>query len=235
MSLDPAIFRALVANGASPEMLLAVVEASAAVDQERLERKRAGNAERQHRFREARKAESNENNALQAVTERDSVTVSPSLDKSPPDPQKLIPTPPTHTHEARARGTAWPCPEGVDPNHWRDFLAGRKRKRMVTTQTALDGVLSDLAELSNDEWPPGRLVKLAAAKGWGSINLPDGYQNGRPTTNGMAGSRKPAGRTGDGFINAIREARAIREAVPWDASDAGAVPRLASMGQRTTG
>jgi 5-methylcytosine-specific restriction endonuclease McrA len=35
MSLDPAIFRALVANGATPEMLLAVVEASASVDEAR--------------------------------------------------------------------------------------------------------------------------------------------------------------------------------------------------------
>lgn len=35
MSVDPAIFRALVNQGATPEMLLAVVEASAAVDEAR--------------------------------------------------------------------------------------------------------------------------------------------------------------------------------------------------------
>lgn len=108
----------------------------------------------------------------------------PSLDKSPHTP-KINPTPLVHTHEARARAVAWPCPEGVEPAHWQDFLTARKRKRLVNTQTALDGVLADIAELSNDEWPPGRLVRLAAAKGWGSINKPDGYQNGRPTTNSM--------------------------------------------------
>lgn len=38
MSLDPAIFRALVEQGASPEMLLAVVEAAASVEEARKER-----------------------------------------------------------------------------------------------------------------------------------------------------------------------------------------------------
>jgi len=115
----------------------------------------------------------------------------PSLDKSPQTP-KINPTPLVHTHETRARAVAWPCPEGVDPRHWQDFLAVRKRKRMVSTQTALDGVLSDIAALSNDEWPPGRLVQLAAAKSWGSINKPDGYQNGRTTGISMGGNRGSA-------------------------------------------
>jgi hypothetical protein len=60
----------------------------------------------------------------------------------------------------------------VDPGHWRDFLANRQRKNLAKTQTAYEGILSDIAKLADDEWPPGRLVQHAAAKGWGSINDP---------------------------------------------------------------
>ncbi len=63
MSIDPAIFRAMVENGATPEMLLAVVEAAAAVDEQKKERKRAGNAERQKRFRARHADVSNDSNA----------------------------------------------------------------------------------------------------------------------------------------------------------------------------
>jgi len=104
VSLDPAIFRALVANGATPKQLLAVVEAAAAVEEERRAKKRAGNAERQQRFRDRRRpvdadpvdSVSNEHNALQAVTARDGVTApapSPSPLPSPDTPNQ----PHTHT------------------------------------------------------------------------------------------------------------------------------------------
>lgn len=78
---------------------------------------------------------------------------------------------------------AWPCPVGVEPKHWQDFLANRKRKRGAKTQTALDGQLAALAEFADEDWPPGRLVQHAAAKGWASICDPrkpmNGYGNGQ--------------------------------------------------------
>ena len=79
MSLDPAIFRALVEQGATPEMLLAVVEAAASVDEVNREKKRANNAERQARFR----AKNNASNALHDVTERDSVTAPNDIYSNP--------------------------------------------------------------------------------------------------------------------------------------------------------
>ena len=92
MTLDPAIFRALVAQGATPEMLLAVVEAAAAADEDRRARKRANNAERQARFRSKRNA-NNADNALPDVTERDIAAV-PAPDKeSPQTPKEINPTP----------------------------------------------------------------------------------------------------------------------------------------------
>jgi hypothetical protein len=83
VSLDPAIFRALVEQGATPEMLLAVVEAAAAVDEARKEKKRANNAERQARHRN----KNNARNALQGVTERDSENPPPNeYISNPPEP-----------------------------------------------------------------------------------------------------------------------------------------------------
>lgn len=78
------------------------------------------------------------------------------------------------------RARAWPCPEGVDPQHWRDFLANRKTKRLTNSETARIGVLADIERLTDDAWPPGKLVELAARKGWGSINPPhgNGHHNG---------------------------------------------------------
>lgn len=63
------------------------------------------------------------------------------------------------------------CPEGmgIDPQHWKDFLANRKRRRMQNTVTAYEGQLRCLRDYATDEWPPGRLVLIAAEKGWGSI------------------------------------------------------------------
>lgn len=77
----------------------------------------------------------------------------------------------------------WPCPQGVDPRHWADLMANRKRKRCAQTQTALDGLLADIVQIADDEWPPGRLVQYAAAKGWASINDPRKPVHGNPNGN----------------------------------------------------
>ena len=87
MTIDPAIFRALVAQGATPEMLLAVIEADAAASEERNAKKRADNAERQARFRAKNQPKRNASNALQSVTERDGETLPPNdIYSNPPEP-----------------------------------------------------------------------------------------------------------------------------------------------------
>ncbi|MFA6031830.1 MAG: hypothetical protein WC889_02885 [Myxococcota bacterium] len=72
---------------------------------------------------------------------------------------------------------AYPEGMGIDRQHWADFLANRKRKRLGSTPTAYEGQLRALTALADDEWPPGRLVQHAAEKGWGSICDP---RNGNP-------------------------------------------------------
>ena len=82
--------------------------------------------------------------------------------------------PPTHTPvniTTRAR-EAFPMPSGVDPQHWADFLANRKRKRTPNTQTAHKRLMDDLGRLARDAWTVPKLIEHAAAKGWAGIYDP---------------------------------------------------------------
>jgi hypothetical protein len=130
----------------------------------------------------------------------------PSLDKSPPDPQKLIPTPHTHGGSAPAREAApklWACPEGVELPHWRDFLGNRRRKKLGTSETAYLGQLKLIGSFASDEWPPGRLVQHAAEKGWGTIVDPSEYETPR---NGQRTQHHPSGRSGHRRADEIDDA-----------------------------
>lgn len=192
MSIIATALKHLIAAGVSGDDLVrAVEEMEAAVAPDT----RSSAAKRQARYRE-RVAERNEtrNEASQSVTCDVSVTPSPSLDKSPPDPQKLIPTPHTHGGGAPAREAApklWACPEGVELPHWRDFLGNRRRKKLGTSETAYLGQLKLLDSFANDEWPPGKLVQHAAEKGWGTIVDPSEYETPR---NGQRPHHQPANR-----------------------------------------
>lgn len=69
MSLSAAVIDAMVASGCTAEQLAAVIKADIAEADARRELKRAGNAERQQRFRDKRKSrKSNASNALRSVT-----------------------------------------------------------------------------------------------------------------------------------------------------------------------
>jgi hypothetical protein len=154
MSLHPSILRALAAAGATTDIILAAVEADAALHAERLARRRDGNRERQSRYREARNA----GKALRGVTQRDGAA--PSPDKSPPDPQKLTPNP--CVRDARARAAAGRTgyhrlPEGWTPT----------RPLPPTTQAKAD------------QWPPGAIEEeLAALHRW-AANAGGGAGKGR--------------------------------------------------------
>lgn len=69
MSLTPAVLDALLAAGATADMIVAAVKADMAEGEARKVEKRAGNAERQRRFKAKRRGTAdNASNALPAVT-----------------------------------------------------------------------------------------------------------------------------------------------------------------------
>lgn len=102
-----------------------------------------------------------------------------------------------HTHTPgeiipRARKGDFPKPDWADGEVWADFLKNRKAKRLQNTATAHKGFLEDIARIATDEWPPGRLLRHAATKGWGAIYEPDEMKHGRLSGNpGISGLQRP--------------------------------------------
>jgi hypothetical protein len=196
MSLNATSIRLMAEKGLSALDIAEIAEAM----EVRVDRTAA---ERQARHREKIKAE--RDNVTRDVT-RDA---DPSLDKSPQTP-KINPTPQAPPRETRARGGSFPCPEGVDAGHWADFLANRKTKRLTNTPTAYRQQIKALTELSDDEWPPGRLVEFAAARGWGAIFDPRNHgHDGRQSGNGRGGQRLAGHQPPDGLSSTTRAAERV--------------------------
>ena len=181
-------------------MLAARADAAA----EAIEKRRAVDRDRQTRRRHA----TSRDITLDTVTTRD-ITSEPSPSPPPLLPPQTPPiTPPPLPHPEgfnastrKARASAWPCPDGVDPQHWADVLANRKSKRLANTSTALAGILRDIEKFSDEEWPPGRIVQHAAERGWGAIFDP------RPQNGNRNGKRPDHQRNrGNGFLDAIVDA-----------------------------
>lgn len=123
----------------------------------------------------------------------------PSPNKSPPDPQKLTPTPPTHTGDAPARkAEPFPRPDWADPQVWSDLLANRRKKGLANTVSAHRKLLADVERLTDENWPPGRVLEAAVSRGWGAIYAGcKDEDDGR--TNGMGRNRT----SGDGYGRTI--------------------------------
>ncbi|MBO9377898.1 hypothetical protein GG804_14080 [Sphingomonas histidinilytica] len=151
--------------------------------------------------------------ASQSVTSDANVTEVTEIVTEPLalSPNENNSNPHTHTPEGvtpRARKAAWPCPDGVDPQHWADLMANRKAKKLAATKTAYDGQLKKLAELSDEEWPPGRLVQHAAEHGWAAIHdprTPKDHRNDRSPHRSQDHRFRPGPRHVDGFTAALRE------------------------------
>lgn len=150
--MNSAAMRLLQAKGLSFDDCIEVAEA--------LERKKDNTAaERQARYRAKRK---------DAKSRRNSNGVTPPIDNNH--------TPSVSPNgEPQGGGAAvdFPKPDWCDDDQvWSDFLKNRKRKRQPNTPTAYKGFLDDIARIADDEWPPGRLLRHAATKGWGGIYDP---------------------------------------------------------------
>lgn len=130
MGLTASMIDAMVASGCSAEQMAAIMKADLEEQEKgriaRLEAQRAGNAERQQRFRDKRVTRRNRSNALRAVTPPIEEIIPPvsSSDETQPAP--------------KAPGIAKPV--GVKDQTWIDFQRVRKAKKAPLTQTAMDGI-----------------------------------------------------------------------------------------------
>jgi hypothetical protein len=94
----------------------------------------------------------------------------------------------------------------VDQAVWADFLKARKTKGCTNSATAYAKVLRDIAAVSAVTGePPGRVVEVAAERGWASIN---DWTEGKPhngTANRKSPASYPARDNRDGFAKALDE------------------------------
>lgn len=113
----------------------------------------------------------------------------------------------------------FPKPDWADPQVWSDFLANRKAKRCQNTATAYRRFLSDIDDNACEDWPPGRLLELAAAKGWAGIFPPRETSARRP----------PVDEVQNPFVRAVLELDAERRAAASVAAKVGEDERSEGM------
>lgn len=173
MAIDGAILRAMQAAGASVDIIIAAVEADAALANERTEMRRAKDAERQRRHRASRNVTVTECDSTDSVTD-------PALSRPP---NEINSNPPTHTHPDMTtrprKANPFPKPEWADPQVWADWMDVRRAKGGRNTATAYAGFLASIERETDDEWPPGRLLAHAVSESWKSIHRPQEFRNGR--------------------------------------------------------
>lgn len=110
-----------------------------------------------------------------------------STEKEPKQSQKRDTEPSrTFVDKAKALPTVrvkpeneYPKPDWADDSVWADFLKNRKKKNKPNTATAYKRFCDDIARLSSDQWPPGRLLAHAASEGWAGIYEPRESNNGQ--------------------------------------------------------
>lgn len=148
MSRLTPIVEALVAAGATPDMILAAVRAHEAVSDAEIESRRRSDAERQARRRERRKAEVTESHVTSrdvTVTERDAPSPLPS---SPQTPQLPTPTPENNTRTRKGR-SAEPASADITERIWQ---AASKISRNRSGRPALGkAVLAAIKAGATDE------------------------------------------------------------------------------------
>lgn len=193
-----ALARQLADAGTPIEGIILALEA---VEQ----RERAAAVKREQAAARKRAQRDRERDGSVTVTRQsqDSHETTPAPNKSPPDPQKLTPTP-APTHETRAR-EAFPKPDWADGQVWSDLLANRRKKGLPNTATAHRKLLADIDRLTDDAWPPGRVLEAAVGRGWGAIyaSLKDDDDGRRNGTHTLGRNHRPV--ANDRTIDALSE------------------------------
>lgn len=124
---------------------------------------------------------------------------------APPYEDTSTPSSETEVSSEKGKGRAnpFPKPEWAEQQVWADFLGNRKTRRLKNTATAYRGFLEDIERLTDDEWPPGRLLEHAARKGWGGIYDPRDKANG----NGRGRQEHSLGKTGAALERVLADYR----------------------------
>lgn len=223
MTIKPEVLDALLAAGASAEMIVAAVKADMRQAEELREAKRAGNAERQQRWRDKRTSrKSNARNALRDVT--------PPIDRTH-TPSDISPD--GENQNSRGEPNPFPRPVWADEQVWADWLDTRKQKKARNTATAYSGFLADIAKLANDQWPPGRLLEYAVRRSWAGIFEPkEGYPTSEqhPRNVSVLPAANSRGTRPDRCLDMLRAARSAQDSTGDLGDDFGTWSSLPAIG-----
>jgi hypothetical protein len=170
--MNAAAIEMLISKGLSATDILDVARA--------LEKKTDGtNAERQARFRAARKPRKS-----------NAVTVTPV---TPPNDNTLTPVEVSETNVSSPQ--PWTRPVAVPAQVWSDLLENRKRKRLPNTATAWKQFQNDVVKVAAQTGiPPPELIERCTAKGWGAIYDPreDGNGRNKQSSGGLSSTARAA-------------------------------------------
>lgn len=193
----------LIAAGTPADLIaeVAMLAARAEVDREAIESRRAKDRERQN----ARRGN---------VTSRDTQDVTDETPSLEVPPQTPLPNPtPTRNENPRARkADPFPRPEWADPGVWADLLTNRRKKNLPNTASAHRKLLADIDRLTDEVWPPGRVLEAAVSRGWGAIYAGcKDDDDGRTNGNANRGSGGRMVGSGPSATLRIRQAAAAAE------------------------
>lgn len=176
--MTPEALDALVASGATVEMIAAAWKAEIACEDNR-----SPAAKRQARYRE-RVTERNE--ASQNVTCDADVTEPPFLDKEsfPQTPFKEINLTPVCI--PRTRGAVkFVLPNDIPAEPWNGFVEMRRQQRKPMSERAMDLAVTKLRKLRDEDgWPPGDILDHCTLNNYQGLWPPKReIQNGHRTAN----------------------------------------------------
>lgn len=104
----------------------------------------------------------------------------PSLNR--PIPQKATPS-------SGKRANKFTLPPDIPADEWRDFEEMRRVTRKPMTDSIRNKCVARLRKLAEHGFPPGEVLSHSTLNNYQGLFPPKDDQNGRPTTNGMAGHR----------------------------------------------
>jgi hypothetical protein len=179
----PETIDAMIAAGASAEVIGAAWKAELAAQERALTYRRSKDAERQRRHRESRDVTVTGCDTS-SPNERDILT--PTRIQKPKS-KDLVKKSVVEIEKLEAVGSclkvAFPPPTGVSDEQWTAFRKQRKKPLNSRSYTLLTNKLLVLAEAG---WPPGDMIDLAIERGWETVFEPRNFGHERsdrdPTT-----------------------------------------------------
>lgn len=215
--IDPAVIEALVAAGATAEMIAAAHRADHAIDARKAAERRAKDAERQrrHRSRSVTVTLRDRHAMSRGVTPRPRDNPTPDKEKSPTPPKEINPTlesslrsDSSHAEASKTKTPREILLESLTPEIADAVLAHRRSLRKPLTDRAAQLLAKGFTATGD----PNAAADMMIARGWQGFN-PEWFDNERAGNGQRKVGKRTLGDAGRDLIRRVDEAFAERERV----------------------